>query len=64
MVQFQSIEIVIYTSYHPETRKTIVFSPYWAPNSLNVGTIIHKINPNLPFVVLNLLKKFHRDPFP
>ena len=39
----------------------LVLGPFWAPNSYTIGTIILIINPNIPFVVLNLLIKFHRD---
>ena len=31
-----------------------------APNSKTVGTKTPKINPNLPFVVIHLMLKFHR----
>ena len=34
--------------------------PFLVPNSQTVGTKTSKINPNLPFMVINLVFKFHR----
>ena len=45
-------------------QKCLFWAPFLASNFQTIGTITSKIDPNLPLVVLNLLVKIYRDPFP
>ena len=45
--------------YGAKTKKNAYLGPFLAPNSLTVGISTPKINTNLPFVVINIVFKFH-----
>ena len=45
--------------YVGENKEKCLFGPFLTPNSLTVRTKTPKINPNLPFMVINLVFKFH-----
>ena len=55
--------ILLNTSYCLETRKMLVFLPFFALNSYIFGSINQKLNPSLPCVIWNLVVHYQSDPY-